>query len=253
MFTVQQPRRTNQYPRPERPRKPLRSPNRPLAFRQEYIASEQTRLLLKPRGNSQSAASFKVLNITDEPDLDDGPLEFTVTGKKYSDRSCREFRDSSGLPLFEIHQKGVFTHSWSITLPGSDAKSSSSGSSSKAGDGTGASPSSTIAKASPRWSFSSGIDDLKIQFENNAPTDAKLGEGKSGQKQTELVIERNGAALPLFDIVDGDGRIADIRESVRHNKVLPVVNYQDLNGYNPVLEITVTSGVDLSLVRYAKK
>jgi uncharacterized protein YxjI len=206
------------HPPPERPRKALRSPHRQIAFRKEYIATSQTRLILKPQGDAQSAVSFKIV------DDEDDSVKFTVTGRKYSDRSCREFRDSSGLPLFELHQKAVFTHSWSITLPGSNDAS--------------------IAKAAPKWSLLYGVDDFSMSFENQAAVDAKGQE----EKQVKLDIERHGTTLALFDVVDGDRKVAAVRESIEHNKILPFMNSR-WRRHQPVLDITVAPGADLSLVR----
>lgn len=207
-----------QYPPAPRPRKPLSPPHRQIAFRKEYIAISQTHLILKPKGNAESAISFKVV------DDEDDSVKCTVTGKKYSDRSCREFRDSSGLPLFELHQKALFTHSWSVTLPGSDHAS--------------------IAKAAPRWSLSHGVDDFSMSFENQAAMDTKSQE----EKRVELVIERHGDTLAAFDVVDGDRKVAVVRESIQHNEILPFMNSR-YRKYQPVLDITVTSGVDISMVR----
>ncbi|KAJ5975801.1 hypothetical protein N7481_009508 [Penicillium waksmanii] len=204
------------HPPPERPRKALRSPHRQIAFRNEYIATSQTRLVLKPQGDAQSAVSFKIV------DDEDSSVKFTVSGRKYGDRSCREFRDSSGLPLFELHQKAVFTHSWFITLPGSDHAS--------------------IAKAAPKWSFIHGLDDFSLSFENQAAVDGKAQE----ERRVKLNIERHGSILALYDVVDGDRKVAVVRESIEHNETLPFMNSR-WRRYKPILEVTVTSGADTSM------
>lgn len=217
MFTTHlQSRRPN--PPPERPRKAFRSPHRQIAFRKEYVANVETRLVLKPQGDSQSAVSFKII------DDEDGSLKFTVSGKKHGDRACREFSDSSGLPLFELHQKAIFTHSWFVTLPGSDHAS--------------------IAKAAPKWSFIQGIHDFSLSFENQAATDGKGQE----EERVELNIERHGGILALYDVVDRDRKVAVVRESIEHNETLPFMNSR-WRRYKPILEVTVASGADMSMVR----
>ncbi|CAG8876985.1 unnamed protein product [Penicillium nalgiovense] len=109
-----------------KPRKTLRSPDRDIAFRNQYIARSKTTLVLRPFGSPHSAFAYK---ITEE----DGTPQFTVTGRKYTHRSCREFRDDSGLPLFELHRKWSWTISWSVSLPGCDT--------------------ATIATGAPRWTL----------------------------------------------------------------------------------------------------
>ncbi|CAG7916127.1 unnamed protein product [Penicillium olsonii] len=218
MFTTHlQSRRTDPPPLP-RPRKALRSPHREIAFRKEYIAASQTRLILKPQGDAKSAVSLKIL------DDEDDSVKFTVTGRKHTDRSCREFRDASGLPLFEIHQKALFTHSWFVTLPGSDEAS--------------------IAKAAPRFSFKHGIDDFSLSFKNQAAVDVKEG----AEERVELNMERFGTVLALYDVVDGDRKVAVVRESIEHNEILPFMNSR-WRKRQSVLDITVTPGTDISLVR----
>jgi uncharacterized protein YxjI len=216
MFTSHlQSRRPN--PPPERPRKAFRPPRRQIAFRKEYIATSETRLVLKPQGDAESAVSFKIV------DDENGLVKFTVSGRKYGDRACREFRDSSGLPLFEIHQKAVFIHSWLITLPGSDHTS--------------------IAKAAPKWSFIQGLHDLSLSFENQAAVNGKEPE----EKRINLIIERHGSILALYDVVDGDRKVATVRESIEHNEILPFMNSR-WHRHKPILEVTVTSGADMSMV-----
>ena len=156
--------------------------------------------------------------------LEDGSLKFTASGKKHGDRACREFRDSSGLPLFELHQKAIFTHSWFVTLPGSDHAS--------------------IAKAAPKWSFIQGTHDFSLSFENQAATDGKGQE----EERVELNIERHGGILALYDVVDRDRKVAVVRESIEHNETLPFMNSR-WRRYKPILEVTVASGADMSMVR----
>ena len=83
-----------------RVRKSLRQPDRPIAIRQESITTTKTTLVLKPVGNSRSAVAYRITH-----DDDDGIIEFTVSGSDYGERRCREFRDTSGLPLFELHRR----------------------------------------------------------------------------------------------------------------------------------------------------
>ncbi|CAG8045370.1 unnamed protein product [Penicillium salamii] len=199
-----------------KPRKTLRSPDRDIAFRSQYIARTKTILVLRPYGSPQSAVSYK---ITEE----DGTPQFTITGRKYSDRSCREFRDSSGLPLFELHRKWYRSNSWSVSLPGCDD--------------------ATIATGSLRWSLGkTSLGDFNLSFENAAAFDGKREE----EKMLTLNVERHGNALALFDIVDGDRKVAEVKESIHHNEKLNLRGSK--TGYRPALDLIIMPGVDSSMV-----
>lgn len=232
----------------KKPRRVLKAPERNIALRTEYITESKTTLLLKPQGTAESAAAYKII---DEDDI----VLFTVTGWKfYSNRSCREFRDASGLPLFELHRNWLSLRNgyvWSVTLPGGSSQpqrnhrrsfsSTSNGGASSPGVGTG-----VLATGSPRIRSlgSRPFGNFDITIEQNA---AAAYTKNDEDKKLTLEIERHGSALGLFDVVDGgDRKVAELRESIQHNKRLPLISSQ--SGYRPVLDLVVTAGVDLSLV-----
>lgn len=70
---------------------------------------------------------------------------------------------------------------------------------------------------------------------------------REDEKKLPLLVERHGSALAQFDIVDGDRKVAELRESIQHNEKLPFKR-SSWQKYRPVLDIVVTSGIDLSLV-----
>lgn len=173
--------------------------------------------MLRPFGSPHSAVAYK---ITEE----DGTPQFTVTGRKYTDRSCREFRDDSGLPLFELHRKWSWTNSWSVSLPGCDT--------------------ATIATGAPRWTLgNTSFGNFDLSFENAAAFEGKRGK----EKMLTLNIERHGNALALFDVVDGDRKVAEVRESIHHNEKLALMR-SSRQGYRPAMDVIVMPGVDISLV-----
>ncbi|PWY76194.1 hypothetical protein BO70DRAFT_90814 [Aspergillus heteromorphus CBS 117.55] len=200
-------------------RRTLKAPGRPIAIRKDHITDTQTLLIVRPQGDAQSAVAYKIQDA-------DGLTLYTATGRKFSDRPCREFRDASGLPLFELHRKISFKNNWSVTLPGSPIAS-------------------RIAKgALRRSSFSTaGWGNFTITFDNVA-----AAEGKRPEECTmTLEVQRHGNVLALFDVIDGDRKIAEVKESIRHNEklaLLPASRY----GYRPVLDVIVTPGVDMALV-----
>lgn len=79
---------------------------------------------------------------------------------------------------------------------------------------------------------------LDLSFENAA-------EGKR-EKMITLHVERHGNALALFDLVDGDRKVAEVRESVCHNEKLALMSSR--HGYRPAMDVIVMPGVDISLV-----
>jgi len=201
---------------PQRVRMTLKSPDHPIAIRKEYIADTKINLILKPQGDAHSATAYKFVD-------ENCTLHFTVTGQKFNDRCCREFRDASGLPLFELHRKISLRNAWCVTLPGSNT--------------------ANIATAALR--LPQGVHMLgnfNFSFENLAAVDSKTKE----EKMLTLQIERHGNALTTFDVVHGDRKVAEIRESIPHNKTLPIANSK--RGYRPVLDITVIPGMDVALV-----
>ncbi|KAB8260971.1 tubby C-terminal-like domain-containing protein [Aspergillus pseudonomiae] len=185
------------------PRKVLKAPNRPIAIWEHYITNSKTLLALRPQGDAQSVAAYKVQD-------ENGVTRFTASGRKYNGRSCREFRDASGLPLFDLHRKISFRNVWCTTLPESPTADS-------------------IATGAPRLApFGSFL----FTFTNVAATDLKV---PVHDKEVTLEIERHGRVLESFDV------------SVHRNQKLALTPSTRRN-YRPVLDIGVTPGVDLSLV-----
>ncbi|GAB1193895.1 hypothetical protein APSETT444_003131 [Aspergillus pseudonomiae] len=170
------------------PRKVLKAPNRPIAIREHYITNSKTLLTLRPQGDAQSGAAYKVQD-------ENGVTRFTASGRKYNGRSCREFRDASGLPLFDLHRKISFRNVWCITLPESPTADS-------------------IATGAPRLApFGSFL----FTFTNVAATDLKV---PVHDKEVTLEIKRHGRVLESFDVVDGDRKVAEVCDSVHRNQKL---------------------------------
>ncbi|KAL5361365.1 tubby C-terminal-like domain-containing protein [Aspergillus floccosus] len=193
----------------------LKPPDRPLALRQESITESKTTLVIKPLGDAQAEVAYAI------SDADDFP-QFTVTGRRFSDRACR---DASGLPLFEIHRRLALKNVWAITLPGSDA--------------------TTIATGSPRGFFGApAFGNFNVTFENVAAFDAKRVEDRT----VTLEIHRYGNVLASFDVVDGDRKVAEVRESIVHNQKLALRASSKNHSHRPALDVIITRGVDTALV-----
>lgn len=238
--------RISRPPSTPKARTVLKPPERPIALRPEYIPATKTYLTLKPQGDAGSAKAYKILD-------DEGAVMFTATGWNFSERSCREFRDASGLPLFELHRNWFSLRSaWGVTLPGgvptslTPSVSGGSGSSSKDDSNiSGLGGGGVLATGSPRIrSFGyKPFGNFNIKIERNA---AAVDTKKEDDKKLTLEIERYGNVLALFDVVDGDRKVAQIRESIQHNEKLALFSSQ--KKYRPALDVIVTPGVDLSLV-----
>ncbi|KAL1989259.1 hypothetical protein VTN96DRAFT_21 [Rasamsonia emersonii] len=199
-------------------------PPHPIALRPEYIADCDTLLYLTPRGNSRSDTNYTV---TDEYDR----VRFTVSGRRSSDRECREFRDGSGLPLFELHHKIFKKYPYVVRLPGCDDENN-------------------LLKVSPR--HLSAL--CNVEFQNAAPartTDVKNHQEDDADKTVKLVVHcKNAYALPNYEVMMGDRVVADFRESVVKSKTLTTLPCSHLERPyrpRPILDLRVAEGVDLSL------
>ncbi|GLI72366.1 hypothetical protein PoHVEF18_000538 [Penicillium ochrochloron] len=200
-----------------KPRKSMRPPEREIALRRESIVPAKTTLILKPNGNAQSVAAYIITDEEEEP-------VYTVSGRKYGDRVCREFHDASGLPLFELHTKRALgrPYSWFITMPG------------------GGDP--KIAVGEPRWG--GNHKGMKFSFRNMAANDTKRDE----EKDMTLVVTPCGEIMARYDIIDGDRRIAGVYESIQHNDTLALLPKSRRKSLRPAMDLMIVSGVDSSLV-----
>ena len=90
----------------------VKPPPNPIAIRPDLIALKETTLRLRPKANTHSATDYTM------KDVATGSTVFSVIGKKYGSSPGREFRDSTGLPLFELHRVGISRKPWRVRLPG---------------------------------------------------------------------------------------------------------------------------------------
>ncbi|KAB8217337.1 hypothetical protein BDV33DRAFT_206493 [Aspergillus novoparasiticus] len=176
-----------------KPRKALKAPSPP----SRNLHQPHHQHPKNPHAQSPRLRPIRIrLQITGE----DRTALFTASGYKYNNRSCREFRDVSGLPLFELHKKISLRNAWSVTLPGSDT--------------------ADIATGAPRLGFGGvGFGNFGVSFVNGAAVDMK-----SDEERVTLEIERHGRVLESSDVVDGDQRVAEVRESIQHNKKLALMS-----------------------------
>ncbi|KAJ5600980.1 hypothetical protein N7450_002047 [Penicillium hetheringtonii] len=191
-------------------RKPLKEPVRPIGLRYEYMAEQKTNLTLYPAGSAISECAYSI-------QCEDGIVLFTVSGRRCSPHCCREVRDHSGLPLFEIHQRSRWMrNAWSVSLPGGRMNPIAVGRRSLSGD-------------------------LHLEMENLIEVDCNIK-----NRNLPIELESHGRALTTYDVVDGNRRIMEIKESIRHNKKLALLSTRQA-GYRPAMDMMIMPGVDMAM------
>ncbi|KAJ5904416.1 hypothetical protein N7504_006799 [Penicillium tannophilum] len=194
----------------------VQSPLYPIGLRSDHIAEFERLLWIEPKYDSTSADEYII-----RFDSDDSTL-ITVTGKcYYRHRPVREFRDASGLPMFEVRRGGWhwLTPAWRIRLPGNE---------------TG-----NLAYVKPvGWR-----SEFDLTFRNALAPDAK----NDDEKMVTLEV-RYASPFCGFGIWVGGRKVADVRQSMEKNRTIRSL----LGGpsYNPpraIMEVLVADGFDFSL------
>jgi len=191
-------------------RKPLKEPLRPIGLRCEYMTEQKTHLTLYPGGGPVSECAYFIQD-------EDGAVLFTVSGRRCSPHCCREVRDQSGLPLFEIHQLSRWVrNAWTVSLPGCRRNPVAVGRRSLGGD-------------------------LHLELENLVEVDCN---GKD--RNLPIDLESHGRVLKMYDVVDENRRIMEIKESIRYNKKLALLSTFQA-GYRPAMDMVIMPGVDMAM------
>ncbi|CAG8176506.1 unnamed protein product [Penicillium salamii] len=191
----------------------------PVAIRSELVASEETELRLYPRANRKSASEYTIKNVFN------GSTVLSVTGRKYGNSPGREFRDSSGLPLFELRRAGFLIRPWKVRLPGDDSKNLAS-----------------IYMEGPSKKITLNI------AENQAPA-IEGAKGVDVEKKVTLKVFRK-TALYTFDVLVGDQKVAHIQENPELNRSVGHLMYSPYDYVPPrrILDIRLAEGLDASIV-----
>lgn len=191
-----------------------------IAIRPEQIAREETSLRLYPTANTQSAHDYVIKDLATDSTV------FTITGKKYGVSPGREFRDSTGLPLFELRRAGLFRRRpWTVRLPGG----------------------SEHDLISLRTRGPSRTVILEIAQHQTAGTSKAQSEGVG--KTVALHVHRT-TALYTFDVLAGDQKVATVRENTQLNKSVghfPTGPYDHVPARR-ILDIELATGLDMSIV-----
>ncbi|CAI7594936.1 unnamed protein product [Penicillium glandicola] len=196
--------------------KAVKTLSQPFGIRQEHIADEEILLYLKPKYDRRSPNEYTIKRYSD------ASMIFTVTGHKYGDTPAREFRDSSGLPMFQSRATALaWKRPLRVRLPGNEDEEL----------------------------VDFRVDSKKVyrlRFRNSMEPDSK---SESDRMVTVEVRETGSFAWQGFSASVGGQKVVDIRESMTMNKTLPKCTSQGDISLMPrqVLEILVAEGFDLSL------
>lgn len=195
----------------------------PMGIRPEHITEFERLLWIEPKYDAHSTDEYCI-----RYDSDDSTL-FTATGMKYNGKSTREFRDSSGLPMFESQKVWSLgwrcRRPWRVRLPGSQA----------------ADLVDIQFKGAVKNKF-------QVIFRNAVARDTKHAD----DNMVHLAVHRVSPVYRVYEVRVAGVKVADIRESMERNRSVPTSLYNSCGGMLPprlVMEVLVAENFDLSLVR----
>jgi hypothetical protein len=197
--------------------KAVKKLDRPVGIRPEHIANEETLLYLKPKYDHRSPNEYTIKRYWDDSTM------FTITGHKYGDRPAREFRDSSGLPMFEARATSLaWKRPLRVRLPGNE----------------------TNELVDFRLDSNRAF---KLSFRNSMAPET---EEKGYNIVTVEVRDMESAAYTGCSAMVKGQKVLDIRESVTMNRNSPKCRAQGDVSLMPrqILEVLVAEGFDMSLV-----
>lgn len=208
----------------------VKAPPFKVGLRPEHISEFDRLLYLRPRYDKEAVDEMAIKFDSNNKTV------FTASGTHYNRKGVREFRDASGLPLFECEKMTIIMlrrrGPWLVRLPGS-----------KPGDET-----SNIATThQPRASLLRQFD---LTF-RNAVQDAN---GDDGGMIT-LQVRQTHLDIGIWSVSVGDRVVVHIRESLERNAKNPwtgrLVGGSQRNT-RMVLDVMVAENFDLSLVSFRR-
>lgn len=204
--------------------KSVQEPPYSMGIRPEHVTEFERLLWIEPKYDARSADEYCI-----RYDSDDSTL-FTVTGMRYNEKSTREFRDSSGLPLFESQKVWSpgwkYRRPWRVRLPGSK-------------------------NADLVDIRSKGVmgNSFEVNFRNAVARDTK----NEADRMVHLVVRRVSPVYRVYEVRVAGIKVVDIRESMERNRSVPTGRYNSSGGILPprlVMEVLVAENFDLSLVSF---
>lgn len=190
----------------------LDPPKQPVALRKEFIARSATTITIKQLDHTWYGLDFTVTK-------SDGSPLFTVDGKPRSMSQRRQFKDHTGLPLFDLCRKWLSKNAWFVELPG----------------GGGSSHLLTGV-----FKSTLGLPKFDIVMKNAVVPE----KAEAGEDVTIEVRGKDGNYLTTHITIDGC-KVAQVRRIPSPKEQLRVYTAR---GNRPKWEVDVAEGMDLSLV-----
>ena len=200
----------------------VQEPPYSMGIRPEHITEFERLLWIEPKYDAYSSNEYCIRYDSD------GSTLFTATGLRYGERYTREYRDSSGLPLFETQKVWSlgwkFRRPWRVRLPGS-----------KEADLVDIRFNGVVNNS------------FEVNFRNAVAHDTK----NEDDKMVHLVVHRVSHVYRVYEVRFGGVKVVDIRESMERNRSVPTSHYNSSGGRLPprlVMEVLVAGNFDMSLV-----
>lgn len=200
----------------------VQEPPYSMGIRPEHITEFERLLWIEPKYDAYSSNEYCIRYDSD------GSTLFTATGMRYGEKYIREYRDSSGLPLFETQKVWSlgwkFRRPWRVRLPGSKE----------------------VDLVDIRFK---GVmnNSFEVKFRNAVAHDTKIED----DKMVHLVVHRVSPIYRVYEVRFGGVKVVDIRESMERNRSVPTSHYNSSGGMLPprlVMEVLVAANFDMSLV-----
>jgi hypothetical protein len=193
-----------------------------MGIRPEHITEFERLLWINPKYDPHSPNEYCIRYDSDDTTL------FTATGLKFSAKSTREFRDSSGLPLFEsqkVWSPGwIYRRPWRVRLPGCKETDLVD-----------------IRFKGPMH------NSFEVHFRNAVARDFK----NEDDRMVHLSVHRVSPVYRVYEVRAAGIKVVDIRESMERNRSVPTSLYNSSGGSLPprlVMEVLVAGNFDMSLV-----
>ncbi|CAG7986713.1 unnamed protein product [Penicillium salamii] len=196
--------------------KGLKKLSQPIGIRPDHIADEETLLYLKPQYDHRAPNEYTIRRYWDDSDI------FTITGHKYGDTPAREFRDASGLPMFQSRATSLaWKRPLRVRLPGNEE-----------------------TELVDFRIIANGV--FKLSFRNAMAPEV---EEKSYNMVELEVRDMDSAAWSGCSATVRGQKVLDVRESISMNKTLPKGRAKGDISLMPrqILEVSVAEGFDMSL------
>lgn len=217
----------------------LTAPQQPIAIRKEHLTPSRTIINIKQRDNSWLGRNFTIR------DAYAGSTLFTVEGKSFSNSQRREFRDASGLPLFELRRRYfTLTYSWELILPGGRRFG-------------GSSDEDKILSSRLRWSWWTRDKlDVTLRAVAAASQRRQQHETRSENPENEDAKETEDVTLQVrgqgpwhitTHVIVGGRKVAHICRIISPDLQLSTASYSQ-PGHRLEWDAAVAEGVDLALV-----